>query len=191
MLDNTELIETLEETKTKAAEITEKLRQGAQTTIEIDKIRNGYRPAARRGAVLFFVLLDMSLVNNMYQFSLNSYLDVFEASLKRSLPDSILQKRLNNIIDTLTFNVYNYACTGLFERHKLLFSFQMCIKLQQDSGLVPQPQLDFLKGYIALEKVKKQNPCPNWIFDQPWQDIVKKKKSPLVYSTQLLLEVNG
>ena len=86
MLDNTELIETLEETKTKAAEITEKLQTGAQTTIEIDKIRNGYRPAARRGAVLFFVLLDMSLVNNMYQFSLNSYLDVFENSLRRSRP---------------------------------------------------------------------------------------------------------
>ena len=47
----------------KAAEITEKLRQGSQTTIEIDKIRNGYRPAARRDAVLFFVLLGMSLVN--------------------------------------------------------------------------------------------------------------------------------
>jgi len=107
---------------------TEKLQQGAKTSIEIDKIRNGYRPAARRGAVLFFVLLDMSLVNNMYQFSLNSYLEVFEMSLKRSLPDSILQKRLSNIIDALTFNVYNYACTGLFEKHKLLFSFQMCIK---------------------------------------------------------------
>ena len=71
LLDNTELIETLEETKTKATEITEK--QGAQTTIEVDKIRNGYGPAARRDAVLLFVLLDMSLVNNLYQFSLNSY----------------------------------------------------------------------------------------------------------------------
>ena len=78
-MDNTELIETLEENISKAAEITEKLRQGSQTTIEIDKIRNGYRTAAR-GAILFFDLLDMSLVNNLYQFSLNSYLDVFEPS---------------------------------------------------------------------------------------------------------------
>ena len=70
-------------------------------------------------------------------------------------------------------NVYNYACTGLFEKHKLCFSFQMCIKLQQDSGLVPQTQLDFfLKGNIALEKVKKAKPA-DWISDQAWQDIVK------------------
>ena len=173
MLDNTELIETLEETKTKAGEIGEKLVQGAATSKEIDNIRNGYRPAARRGAVLFFVLLDMSLVNNMYQFSLNSYLEVFDLSLRKSLPDSVLQKRLSNIINTLTMNVYNYACTGLFEKHKLCFSFQMCIKLQQDSGLVPQAQLDFfLKGNIALEKVKKAKPA-DWISDQAWQDIVK------------------
>jgi dynein heavy chain len=112
-------------------------------------------------------------VNHMYQFSLNSYLDVFELSLRKSLPDAILPKRLMNIINTLTYNIYNYACTGLFERHKLCFSFQMCIKLEQDAGLVPQPWLDFfLKGNIALEKVKKIRPF-EWISDQSWQDIVK------------------
>ncbi len=48
----------------------------------------------------------------MYQYSLASYLDVFELSLKKSMPDTILQKRLRNIMDTLTHNVYNYGCTG-------------------------------------------------------------------------------
>jgi len=48
----------------------------------------------------------------MYQYSLNSYLEVFDLSLRKSLPDSILVKRLKNIMDTLTINVYNYACTG-------------------------------------------------------------------------------
>lgn len=49
----------------------------------------------------------------MYQYSLASYLDVFEFSLKKSMPDTILQKRLRNIMDTLTHNVYNYGCTGM------------------------------------------------------------------------------
>ena len=48
----------------------------------------------------------------MYQYSLASYLQVFDLSLRKSLPDSILPKRLKNIMDTLTMNVYNYACTG-------------------------------------------------------------------------------
>lgn len=93
-------------------QVAEKLKLGAKTAIDIDKLRDGYRPAAKLGAVLFFVLSEMSAVNSMYQYSLASYLQVFDLSLRKSLPDSILPKRLKNIMDTLTMNVYNYACTG-------------------------------------------------------------------------------
>lgn len=92
--------------------MSEKLKLAAKTAIDIDKLRDGYRPAARRGAILFFVLSEMALVNNMYQYSLSSFLDVFDLSLRKSLPDSILQKRLKNIMNALTLNVYNYGCTG-------------------------------------------------------------------------------
>ena len=90
----------------------EKLKLGAKTAIDIDKLRDGYRPAAKRGAILFFVLSEMATINSMYQYSLASYLEVFEFSLRKSMPDSIVQKRLKNIMDTLTHNVYNYGCTG-------------------------------------------------------------------------------
>lgn len=111
--------------------------------MDIDKLRDGYRPAARRGAILFFILAEMSSINTMYQYSLSSYLEVFQFSLKKSLPDAMLQKRLRNIMDTLTHNMYNYGCTGIFEKHKLLFSFQIAIKLEQDQGNVTQEELDF------------------------------------------------
>ena len=181
MLDNTELIQTLDETKTKAKEVTEKLKVGEQTAIEIDRVRNGYRPAARRGALLFFVLSEMALINNMYQFSLSSFLDVFEICLKKSLPDAILEKRLNNIIDTLTYNIYNYACTGLFEKHKLLYSFQMCTKIQKDKQTLTQLEIDFfLKGNISIEKSSKKKPF-EWITDQTWSDVLKLASIKQVY----------
>uniref|UniRef100_A0A8C3AFQ3 Dynein heavy chain ATP-binding dynein motor region domain-containing protein n=1 Tax=Cyclopterus lumpus TaxID=8103 RepID=A0A8C3AFQ3_CYCLU len=106
MLDNTELVDTLEETKSKASEVSLK------TSVAIDELRDSYRPAAKRGAILFFVLTEMALVNSMYQYSLASYLEVFDFSLRRSLPDSALLKRLKNIMTTLTYSVYNYGCTG-------------------------------------------------------------------------------
>ncbi|XP_064612357.1 LOW QUALITY PROTEIN: dynein axonemal heavy chain 10-like [Liolophura sinensis] len=173
MLDNVELVQTLEDTKTKATEVAEKLKLGAKTAIDIDKLRDGYRPAAKRGAILFFVLAEMSSINTMYQYSLSSYLEVFEFSLKKSLPDSILQKRLKNIMDTLTHNVYNYGCTGIFEKHKLLFSFQITIKLEQDQSKVTQEELDFfIKGNIALEKSKRKKPH-SWLPDEGWEDIIR------------------
>ncbi|XP_042636525.1 dynein axonemal heavy chain 10 [Orycteropus afer afer] len=172
MLDNVELVQTLEETKSKATEVSEKLKLAEKTALDIDRLRDGYRPAAKRGAILFFVLSEMALVNSMYQYSLIAFLEVFGLSLKKSLPDSILMKRLRNIMDTLTFNIYNYGCTGLFERHKLLFSFNMTVKMEQAEGRVPQDELDFfLKGNISLEKSKRKKPCA-WLSDQGWEDII-------------------
>ena len=59
-------------------QVTEKLQLAAKTAKEIEALRDGYRPAARRGAVLFFVLSGMAAINSMYQYSLNSYLEVSE-----------------------------------------------------------------------------------------------------------------
>ena len=173
MLDNVELIQTLENTKSKAAEVQEKLDLASTTAVEIDEIRDGYRPAAKRGAVLFFVLSEMSAINFMYQYSLASYLEVFDQSLRRSLPSTILSKRLQNIIDTLTLNVYNYATTGLFEKDKLLFSFQMTVKLLEAEEQMVPAELDFfVKGNNSIERVTRPNPH-EWLPDSAWKDIQK------------------
>ncbi|XP_076363131.1 dynein heavy chain at 89D isoform X2 [Tachypleus tridentatus] len=173
ILDNEELVLTLEETKTKATEVSEKLALAAQTTADINKLRDGYCPAARRGAVLFFVLSDMEAVNTMYQYSLASYLEVFKVSLKKSMPDPNLEKRLKNIELTLTDNVYSYGCTGIFERHKLLFSFQIAVRLAQNEGIISDDEFNFfLKGSLALEKSSYSRPF-NWLPEQGWEDILR------------------
>ncbi|XP_050426983.1 dynein axonemal heavy chain 10-like [Adelges cooleyi] len=176
MLDNVDLIDTLEETKTKANDVMQKLALAAKTSVELDLLRNQYRSAATRGAILFFVLAGLSSVNAMYQYSLVAYLQVFTTSLKKSLPDMILKKRLMNIINTLTEYLYEYGCTGIFERHKLLFSFQMALKLQMSTGEVSVAELDFfIKGNVALEKSERANPA-KWLSPQGWEDIVKLAK---------------
>jgi len=60
-------------------------------------------------------------------------------------------------METLTHNVYNYGCTGIFEKHKLLFSFQITIKLEMDQGNICQEELDFfikVCGSIRLKWAK-------------------------------------
>nr|XP_057927697.1 dynein axonemal heavy chain 10-like isoform X1 [Doryrhamphus excisus] len=173
MLDNTELVSTLEETKSKSSEVFEKLKLAVTTSVDIDVLRNGYRPVAKRGAILFFALTEMALVNSMYQYSLASYLEVFDFSLRKSEPDSFLPKRLSNIVNSLTYNVYNYGCTGLFEKHKLLFSFNMTIKIEQAEDCVPQEEFEFfIKGNLSLEKTSRQKTC-NWLPDAAWEDVIK------------------
>ncbi|WZN62121.1 heavy chain alpha of dynein [Chloropicon roscoffensis] len=173
ILDNEELINTLEETKLKATEIAEKLEKAQETAEEIDVVRSRYTPAAKRGAVLFFVMDSLSAILNMYEYSLAAFLTVFDGSLAKSKKDSNLDVRLRNIIEALTFNVYNYTCLGLFEKHKLMFSFQMTIKLLEADGKLNRKQLDFfLKGNLSLEKSDRQKPY-DWIPDQGWEDLVQ------------------
>ncbi|XP_076299453.1 dynein axonemal heavy chain 10-like [Lasioglossum baleicum] len=176
MLDNLDLVETLENTKSSANEVMRKLYLGEVTGADVNKLRDGYRTVAQRGAILFFVLADMATVNPMYQYSLISYVEVFGFSLKKSLPDPTLQKRLANIITTLTKNVYDYGCTGIFERHKLLFSFQICTRLKLSTEQITQAELDFfIKGSIALEKAAMINPT-DWLPATGWLDILKLSK---------------
>ncbi|KAM7359342.1 dynein heavy chain at 89D isoform 2-T2 [Cochliomyia hominivorax] len=173
MLDNVELIETLENTKFKAAIVMDQLKLSTEIQKDIEKIRNGYRPAAKRGSVLFFALCDMSTVNAMYQYALAAYLDVFTFSLRKSVPDTVLAKRINNIIKTLTENIYCYGCTGIFEKHKLLFSFQIATKLALRDAIINQAELDFfIKGSLQLTKTERICPA-KWLPAKCWEDIIK------------------
>ncbi len=64
-----------------------------------------------------------------YEYSLASFLTVFNHTLHTSKRDPTLEGRLRTVIEALTYDVYSYTCLGLFERHKLMFSFQMAIKI--------------------------------------------------------------
>ena len=90
----------------------------------------------------------------MYENSLNMYLEVFNLTLSTSKKDPSLEGRLRNVVEALTYDVYNFTCLGLFEMHKLMLSFQMTIKVEEGEGRLNREQLDFLlKGNLSLEKV--------------------------------------
>ena len=173
ILDNLELVSTLEEAKSKAADISEKLEKAKVTSVEIEEVRVRYTPAAKRGAILFFVMASLSNITNMYEYSLAAFLNVYGLTLLQSKKDPNLDGRLRNIIEAATFDVYNYTCLGLFEKHKLMFSFQMTLKLLDGDGKLNQEHLNFfLKGNLSLEKSERRNPY-SWFPDTGWQDLMR------------------
>ena len=49
----------------------------------------------------------------------------------------------------ITF-LHRYTCRGLFERHKLLFSFQMCSKILEAAGKLNMDEYNFfLRGGVV------------------------------------------
>ena len=79
--EDVELIENLEESKRIATDIMEKQKVAAETEITINEARENYRPPAGRGALLFFLMVNLNKVHTFYQFSLNSYVAVFSRAI--------------------------------------------------------------------------------------------------------------
>ena len=173
ILDNEELIATLESAKTKSVEISAKLAQARVTKENINVTRAGYTPAAKRGSILFFAVAGLSNINPMYETSLSSFLTVFRRSLANARKAGNLEGRLKNTIASMTREVYDYTCTGIFERHKLMFSFQMTCAILEGDGLLDRSELDFfLKGDVGLEAPKEPKPYL-WMSAQGWKDLLK------------------
>ena len=88
VLENLELIENLEDSKRVSGEIASKMVEAAATEEKINDSREMYRPVAARGSLMFFLLSELNKVHSFNQYSLNSFITVFETAVtgKRARP---------------------------------------------------------------------------------------------------------
>ncbi|KAJ3195453.1 Dynein heavy chain 2, axonemal [Irineochytrium annulatum] len=180
LLDDEKLVNTLQSSKSIAEDVTQQLVISEQTEKRIDAAREGYRPCAQRASILYFVLNDLASVDPMYQFSLDSYVDLFEKSISNSKRFEDLNERLVSLNDYHTYAVYKNTCRGLFEQHKLLFSLQMTAKIMEASGKLNNAEYDFfLRGGQVLDKdTQLPNPCSDWIVEVAWDNLTELDNLP-------------
>uniref|UniRef100_F7HBY3 Dynein axonemal heavy chain 2 n=1 Tax=Macaca mulatta TaxID=9544 RepID=F7HBY3_MACMU len=178
LLDDVQLVNTLQTSKITATEVTEQLETSETTEINIDLAREAYRPCAQRASILFFVLNDMGCIDPMYQFSLDAYISLFILSIDKSHRSNKLEDRIDYLNDYHTYAVYRYTCRTLFERHKLLFSFHMCAKILETAGKLNMDEYNFfLRGGVVLDREgQMDNPCTSWLADAYWDNITELDK---------------
>jgi dynein heavy chain len=171
ILDDTVLIETLAQSKKTSEEIKEKMREASNIEQEILVQSELYRPVAKRASLLYFVIADLGEVDPMYQYSLQWFTQLFVRGIAASQPASALDQRIINLNDYFTLSVYNNVCRSLFERHKLLFSFILCIKILQGDDRIDGVQYRFLLSGISPNTKQDKLPASSWLESNVWNDI--------------------
>eukprot|EP00668_Euglena_longa_P033152 GGOE01042680.1.p1 GENE.GGOE01042680.1~~GGOE01042680.1.p1 ORF type:complete len:1142 (-),score=473.48 GGOE01042680.1:287-3586(-) len=171
ILEQEDLIITLERSKAKSEEIKKKVDEAKRTELVIDEARSKYRPVAFNGSTLFFCVSSLSMVDPMYQYSLQWFNNLFLSGIDNTEPNDDLDIRLQSLIDYFTYSFYNNVCRSLFEMHKLMFSFSLCVALLRSRKQIDEVEYRFFLAGATSTCHTKPNPAPDWLTEACWSDI--------------------
>ncbi|XP_049878702.1 dynein beta chain, ciliary [Pectinophora gossypiella] len=168
ILGDTALVENLETTKKTAADIEKKVTEAKVTSHQIDQAREFYRPAAARASLLYFILNDLNTINPIYQFSLKAFSVVFQKAISKAEPADEVSQRIKNLIDCISYSVFQYTSRGLFECDKLIFASQMTFQVLLMSEEISPAEVDFFLRF----PVKPHVTSPvDFLSNQSWGGI--------------------
>lgn len=173
LLDDDELIQTLETSKVESKEIEDALQKQEHFSHIFNNIRENYRPVAKRSSNMYFVILDLGLIEPTYQWSLDYYIDLFLKSIQKAVQDK--QNRVNNIIMTFQSIMYESICRSLLEKDKLIFSFMQCLKILEVAGKINKKEIRFLTVGGTSTESERQMPevATDWLSQKQWCTLIE------------------
>ncbi|KAJ3215292.1 Cytoplasmic dynein 2 heavy chain 1 [Dinochytrium kinnereticum] len=165
ILENTSLIESLNETKSKSVSISNGLQESHKLQVALDAERDKFSPLSEFGSSLFFVVSDLKKLNNMYDFSLASFLRLFEQALKSegSSKNDGTDLRIKLLIGALEKITYKYTSRSLFNSDRQMFALYLIHELH--NVLFEGKEWALFTGQILIADAEdsKKVDCPSWI----------------------------
>jgi dynein heavy chain len=174
ILENFELIEGLETTKRTAAEIEEQQRQARITEVTINQNREVYRPVAAEGAMLYFLIIKLHIVDPMYMYSLESFSIFFYKAIAKAVECEDDAERVAALVGTIRMTVFQWIARGLFQRHKQIFLSQLTFRLMQKGQLEEEynaTQMSFLISCPLTTDVPRPVALKDWLSEVAWYSI--------------------
>lgn len=181
LLETDNLIDILADSKQTGDEIAVRRAESEITEKEIDITRESYRNVAYRASLLFFCIENLNLIDPMYQYSLQWFQRLFGSSVRDSQASEDVAERVSILNEYQTLALYQNICRSLFERHKLLFSLLLCMKILFGDNKIDQAEWRFLLTGASGEIEAIANPT-DWLDDLEW---IQVHKQLYIMDTQL------
>lgn len=104
---------------------------------------------------MYFVIQDLAQIDPMYQYSLTYFIKLFILIIETTEKFDDVEKRVQTLLKQITETIYLNICRGLFNAHKLIFSFSIATKIQRLSGEINYGEWNmFLRGVLVDGDIK-------------------------------------
>lgn len=143
-------------------------------------MREVYRRVAAEGAMLYFMLITLSVIDHMYQYSLESFTTFFFKAIEKTEQFEEEEPRVVALRAMIRMTIYQWVARGLFEAHKPIVRAQLTFRLMQKK--IIQVEYSDKEMAFLLQCPGKQdipNPLKEWLPDLAW------------FSMQKLIELEG
>lgn len=159
ILENDNLIKSLEGTKAAATTITESLAESSKLQIDLDQQREVYRPLATLGSRIFILVKELAAMDHMYRFSLDSFMTLFNKVLNLQISADGVEEKLRQFGNQLKIMVLSYVSRSLFKQDRLAFGLHLV------RGIIPEKfeanEWELFQGaYIPPSEIS--SPPPAW-----------------------------
>ena len=174
ILQNTALIVSLEVTKKTSTEIKEQQLIAVETEKKINFAREIYRRVAAEGAMLYFMLIKLCVVDHMYQYSLESFTTFFFKAIDKTETFEEEEPRVLALREVIRMTIYQWVLRGLFVRHALIFRCQLTFRLMSKK-IMHVDYTDKEMSYLinCPTSTSTVNPLKEWLPDLAWYGLQK------------------
>ncbi|KAI1339525.1 dynein heavy chain, N-terminal region 1-domain-containing protein [Xylariaceae sp. FL0016] len=162
ILDDDNVIETLETLKKEAAEITAKMSNTEGVMGEVEEITQQYSITARACSAVFAVLEQLHYLNHFYQFSLHYFLDIFYSVLhgnKNLANETNHNVRRDIIIKDLFVTTFKRTALGLLQKDRITLAMLLAqaSPYKMDKSLIDSILDDRVEGKDLSTEISRKD----------------------------------
>lgn len=144
ILESDEVIESLERIESESSDIDTRIGESEVVMSEVNKIRNEHTELANHSKSIYHILMALALWNSFYNFSLNTYIEIFMKVLNNS--NDLGQ--LENFVSSLYHEVFIMVAPTLQRLDKIVFAVALAISFH---SIETNPQMAVMLKAILEE----------------------------------------